>query len=263
MLECGDKSCRDLLDAAFGALKSFTAPVGMPAVNLGRVSRGAGRHRWLLESPGKEARPVAGRAQLIYEVDKHLTLALQHARPDLLFLHAAVLELDGSCVALCGSSGAGKSTTAFALLHHGFVYLSDELAPIDVASGLVHPYAHALCLKSVPPPPYRIPSSVLDAGGTLHVPVAALPGRYVSGPSPLAALVFLRSRGSPLSSAPLAPLSAASASARVISSALNALAHPYAGLDVAVTIASRTPAFELVADNLGAAAEELGLLFRR
>ena len=262
MLECGDKSCRDLLDVAFGALKSSTAPVGMPAVSLGRVSRGGGRHQWLLESPGKEVRKVAGRAQLIYEVDKDLTLALQHARRDLLFLHAAVLELNGSCLALCGSSGAGKSTTAFALLHHGFAYLSDELAPIDVASGLVHPYAHALCLKSVPPPPYRIPSSVLDAGETLHVPVAALPGRRVSGPSPLAALVFLRSRGSSLGS-PLSPLSAASASARVLSCALNPLAHPYAGLDVAVTIASLTPAFELVADNLPAAAEALGVVLRR
>lgn len=246
----------------FGALSASAAREEMPLIDLGRISRGGGPHRWLIERPGKGARTVAGSAQLLYEVDKDLTVALQYARPDLLFLHAAVLELDGRCLALCGPSGAGKSTTTFALLNHGFSYLSDELAPIDVARGVVHPYAHALCLKSAPPLPYRLPSAAINVGATLHVPVAALPGRRTLQPAPLAALVFLGSRGS-LRATPLTPLSAASASARVLSCTLNALAHPHAGLDAAVAIASGVPAFELDAGDLRAAAEVLGAMLRR
>ena len=52
-----------------------------------------------------------------------------------------------------GKTGAGKSTTAWGLLHHGFSYLSDELAPIDLETLEVLPYRHALCLKRRPPSP--------------------------------------------------------------------------------------------------------------
>ena len=50
---------------------------------------------------------------------------------------------------LAGASGNGKSTTAWALLHRGFQYLSDELAPLDLSAMTVHAFPHALCLKHV------------------------------------------------------------------------------------------------------------------
>jgi hypothetical protein len=45
---------------------------------------------------------------------------------------------------LVGESGSGKSTTAWALLHHGCCYFSDELGPVDLQTGEVYPYPHAL-----------------------------------------------------------------------------------------------------------------------
>lgn len=255
-LQCADAGCRKPLGIVFGALVRPATDAETPVVSLGRVSSAGGRDRFLYEPPGAQAQALNGHSELIYEVDKNLGLALQRARPDLLFLHAAVVELDGRAIVLCGHSGTGKSTTTFALLHHGFGYLSDELAPVDVASGIVHPFAHALCLKQVPPAPYRLPSRTLDAGETLHVPVAALPGAAVLESRPLAALVFLQREAEPRSRG-LQPLTSAAACAHVLSSALNALAHPDQGADAALEIVRRVPAFRLDIGELSAAVAAL------
>jgi hypothetical protein len=261
-LDCADPRYRDLLNVVFGALSRPASAQATPVASLGRIFRDTG-NSCLLESPGVPARAVASRADLIHEVDKNLTLALQRARPDLLFLHAAAVELDGRAVVMCGSSGTGKSTMTFALLHHGFGYLSDELAPIEVESGLVLPYAHALCLKSLPPSaPYRLPADMLDAGETLHVPVAALPGASRLLPRPLAALVFLRRDGSTLGTG-LLPLTVAAASAHLLSSSLNALAHRDQGADAALVIARRVPAFQLDIGDLRAAVEAVRAILAR
>lgn len=53
------------------------------------------------------------------------------ASSERLMLHTAVVERDGSAVALVGPSGVGKSTLAAALVDRGFGYLTDEIAAID------------------------------------------------------------------------------------------------------------------------------------
>ena len=253
-LECADPRYREVLQTVFAALGDPEGPAQSPVTYLGRVTGGGDRAACLLESPGAPVRSIASTAELIYEIDKDLTIALQRARSDLLFLHAAVVALDGRALALCGPSGVGKSTTTFALLHHGFGYLSDELAPVDAVDGVVHPYAHALCLKSHPPAPYRLPAGVLDACETLHVPVAELPGSYASKPMPLAAIVFL-SRSSGGNSAHMPQLSAAAACACMLSCALNSLAHRDQGVDAALSIARRVPSYALDVGDLPAAVD--------
>jgi hypothetical protein len=252
LLECAAPRHQAVLQTVFAALGDSADSPAAPTIHLGRVVGDGDGAGCLLESPGAPVRSIATAAELIYEVDKDLTIALQRARPDLLFLHAAVVALDGRALALCGPSGIGKSTTAFALLHHGFRYLSDELAPIDTVSGLVHPYAHALCLKSRPPAPYRLPAGVLDARETLHVPVAALPGSHAPQAMPLAAVAFL-SRDSGANGAAVPLLSAAATCAHVMSCALNALAHRGEGVDAALAIARQVPAYTLDVGDLPAA----------
>jgi hypothetical protein len=258
-IDCFDARGRGILESVFGALVRPGPRAGRPAANLGRIEHGGGAGGWRLESARPPARALSDAADLVYEVDKDLTLALQRARPDLLFLHAAALERDGRCVVLCGPSGAGKSVTAFALLQQGFRYLSDELAPADVAGGLVHPYAHALCLKQAPPPPYRLPRETLDAGATLHVPVSALAGGAVTRPSRVAAFAFLR-RDAGARASTFEPLSAAGGCARLLSCTLNALAHRDQAVDSALALASRAPVFEVVIGDLRTAADLVGNL---
>jgi hypothetical protein len=73
------------------------------------------------------------------------TLAM-HLR-GLLFVHAGVAEFDGQAVILVGESGAGKTSTVAALVCRGGNYLSDEVAVLDPASGLVIPFGLPMAVK--------------------------------------------------------------------------------------------------------------------
>jgi hypothetical protein len=54
-------------------------------------------------------------------------------------LHASVVEIDGRTVAIAGRRGAGKSTTALALLRAGHRLVTDDVVPLDFdGSAAVH-----------------------------------------------------------------------------------------------------------------------------
>jgi len=50
-------------------------------------------------------------------------------------LHASVVAINGSAVALCGHAGAGKSTLAAMLAAHGFRVIADDLCIVDARGG--------------------------------------------------------------------------------------------------------------------------------
>ena len=186
--------------------------------------------------------------ELLAVFEDQLALDLQRQRPDLYFLHAAVLACGGKAFMLLAPSGGGKSTTAWALVREGCQYLSDELGPVDLTTLRVHPYPRALCLKTAPPASYPLPAQTLATTLTLHVPTAALPAPPGTRPLPLVALFFLDYR--PTLAPRLHPLGAAEASARLFAQALNPLAHPAHGLDGAIAIVRNTACFRLVSGDL-------------
>ncbi len=65
-----------------------------------------------------------------------------------LILHAAVLERGGRALLMPAPSGSGKSTLCAGLALRGWRLLSDELALIDIASGLVQPLPRPISLKN-------------------------------------------------------------------------------------------------------------------
>ena len=66
-----------------------------------------------------------------------------------LIIHAAVLEKQGRALILPGVPGAGKSTlTAILSGRGGWRLLSDELALVQVSSGLLHPNPRPVSLKN-------------------------------------------------------------------------------------------------------------------
>ena len=69
-------------------------------------------------------------------------------RSHLLFLHGSVLERDGKAYIFLGKSNAGKSTTILKLREEGFIFFSDEFAPIDLTSGFIHPFPRSFLLRS-------------------------------------------------------------------------------------------------------------------
>jgi hypothetical protein len=206
------------------------------------------RGRWRGEGPLGPAVEWADPSDGLAWLDDQLTIGLQHRRPDLLFLHAAAIAREGRVVLLAAESGGGKSTTTWAALHHGFTLLSDELAPLEPASLLVHPYARAVCLKSVPPVPYRLPAGSLHDSAVHYVATRLLPGG-LSKAGPLAMLVFVRY--SPEDPEPsLRPITAGESAARLYATSLNVLAHGGEGLDAVLGVASRTPSFVLRSGDL-------------
>lgn len=61
-------------------------------------------------------------------------IAIVCMRRSLLPLHACCLERGGTAVAICGSTGAGKSTLAASLVGRGFRLLADDLTVVDTAA---------------------------------------------------------------------------------------------------------------------------------
>ena len=106
------------------------------------------------------------RPQVVFEFDgmaPFLPLAADQAYPMLewglnwcvhsnchqyLVIHSAVLERGGRALLLPAPAGSGKSTLCAALACRGWRLLSDELAILDVASGLVQPLARPVSLKN-------------------------------------------------------------------------------------------------------------------
>ncbi len=241
-LQCEDVRVHKLLLATYGRL---AAPPGGPldiSYSLGQASAGTG---FFVERTGQERFVAQDVAEFLFLFEKDLTIELQRHRPDLFFIHAAAVEQDGKAVIIAAPSGTGKSTTTWGLLHEGFRYLSDELAPVDLERMAVSPYPHALCLKSEPPPPYNVlPAQALRTTETLHIPVEFLPAEAVMKPTPLAALFFLH-RDASGNGCRIRHISTGEAAARLLANGLNPLAHRGDGLDAAIHIARQAHCYEL------------------
>ena len=199
-------------------------------------------------------------ADFLYNFDKDLIIQTQKLRSDLYFVHAAVLAADDHALALVAPSGSGKSTTTWGLLHYGFHYLSDELAPIDPTTMEVYAFPRALCMKGRFPPCYPPPANAITIGQVTFLPTSTLPGPTVPEPLPLESIVFLRAfeQGQ---SPELRPMSMADATVRLLTNALNSLAHSANGLDAAMRIVTTARCFELRAGDLRSTCELVTSLF--
>lgn len=245
LVEYGSPRVRDIIAANFGAMSAHSDGE-LTDLHYRVELEGEAFSVSRQDQPSESG---SGLDDLVYWLDKDLTIELQRKRKDLFFLHAAAVEWRGNAYLLTGESGDGKSTTTWALLHHGFGYLSDELSPIDLRAMQVCAYPHALCVKQQPPPPYGLPPEAMHLGRTIHVPANVLPGPVITEPRPLGGIFVIRY--SPDASAPdMRRISAAEGAARMYVTALNALAHADAGLAPVLQIAEQVPCFALSAAGL-------------
>ena len=183
--------------------------------------------------------------EFLYWFEKEITIKLQRLRQDLFFLHAAALQHRQNAFILTGPPGAGKSTLSWALLHHGFGYLSDEMAPLDPATLAVQPYPHALCLKSEPPPPYGYPDNTVATRRAHHIPTSIASIRLVRQPLKISMVFF--TRYSPHNKRPfIRRIEKPEAALRLYPNALNPLAHNKAGLEMVTKVVENTPCYELM-----------------
>lgn len=240
------------MEAGFGGM-SRVSPPATAARRHFDVTRSASGYLVENTATGESTLPDAD--TLLFHIDKDITIWLQLERRDLFFIHAAAVARGSRVIVLTAPSGTGKSTFVLSLVEKGLDYLSDELAPVDLRTLAVDPYAHALCLKSPPPAPYELPSNTVRCGRRYHIPLSGPPDRVRT----LSALVFLRRDDERFGG--LRPISGASAAARLMANALNPLAHPGDGLDAAVTLGQAVPCYELDILDLAGAGREIEGLF--
>jgi hypothetical protein len=250
-IDCRDRRAAELIFANYAAMQIHQCENPDLEYEVRRRRNGS---QFRLIRQGRELITAWDEGELLFILEKELTIELQKIRRELYFLHAAALSLAGQAFLIVAPSGTGKSTTAWALLHHGFDYLSDELAPVDLDSLRLQPYPHALCLKKEPPLTYSLPARSVRTSSTLHVPVAQLPNPFVSQPTPLSTIFFLEY--CPELKIPTArTITKAEAAARLFVNALNPLAHEQDGLAGAAVIAQRVPSFHLKSAELGLTCE--------
>jgi hypothetical protein len=244
-VESLDRPAASLLNSNYGWFKQA---IEKPQITYRITRPGTGEER-LIARNGADPELARDDGEFLYMFEKDMTIETQKLRCDLYFVHAAVVELNGHSLALVAPSGYGKSTTTWGLLHHGFKYLSDELAPVHLTAMEVHPFPHALCLKRLPPNEYSLPEETIFTTRTAHVPAQCLPCETLSEPVPLQAIFFVRFVGE-ISEPVLTPMAKGEAAARLFTNALNPLAHSGEGLDGAIEIVSNTQCFELLSSNL-------------
>jgi len=250
-IQCDDAEVRELLACNYGGM---FAPATPDRPNLEyRVVPLEGEEGFSIHRNAREIERAHNPAEVLSLVKQDVVVEIQKARPDLYFVHAAALALEGRALLLVAESGCGKSTTAWALLHHGFRYGSDELAPVDPSTGCVHAFPSALCLKADPPDSFPLPAGAIRTPHTRYVPVECLPAPLAPFPSPPATIFFIRYR--PRATPSVRKLAAAEAGARIFAEALNALAHPGGGLDVAIDIAKRSRCFGMETGDLRATSQ--------
>ena len=246
-LHCDNDHIGDLLTGVFGGL---AAPLATPVVAHRAYQIHGSEISGYTVTSADGCVEIGGVSELLVHVDKSITIDLQHLRPDLLFIHGAVLARDDRAVIISAPPGTGKSTLTLVALQAGLQYSSDELAPVDLQTLTVHPYPRAPHLKAVPPAPQVMPEGAMQYGEGYYVAVA--PSLTSRGPARLEALIFLRRDHDTFEGA--RRISAASGAAHLIANTLNLLAHPAVGLDAAASLSRAVACFELDATDLAGAA---------
>lgn len=244
-VDCRDNQAEALLTANYSQLRGN----GKDSLLRYRITRQPACGGLVISRDGLDPVVTSDDGEFLFLFEKDMTIELQKLRRDLYFLHSAAVAFEGKALLIVAPSGFGKSTTTWGLLHEGFSYLSDELAPVDLDRMAVLPYPHAICLKTPPPSPYRLPDQTLRTSRTMHIPADCLPGKVSTEPTPLEAVLFLRVRPRVLVSF-IEPISRAQAAARLFANALNPLAHSGEGLDGAMQIVGKTACFELALGDL-------------
>lgn len=121
-------------------------------------------------------------------------IALQD-RSDLLTIHASVANNADGGVLMVGPPGAGKSTLcADACLRLGWTFLSDDVAPISISDGSIHPFPRPPAFKGTAPSWDELASQWSPPEGLRPTDAFMVPpktvGRVGSVPVRLGCIVF-------------------------------------------------------------------------
>ncbi len=178
-------------------------------------------------------------------------LRFMKARPDLLWLHAAVVEKNGEALLISGPSGQGKSTLSTRLCERGWRILSDDIAPTSMDADIVFPFPQTPRRRLFPGAmidPYKI--HTLD-----REQVVIGPHEILRGPVRVGAIAYVEFV---LDRPPsLERLTRGSAALELLKNSVNFVDHKEAAVSRAASLGNRIPAFKLCYDSVTTAVESL------
>ena len=133
-IACSDREQRDILARCYGRSVCPSTPEALK-VQLVREPDG-----WRVAVEGRPEQRAADPVAAVRHLNHELLHAVMRRAPQLYYVHAAVVTLDGKGVVLPGVSQAGKSTLALAAVLAGAGFLSDELLAWDPAARLARAF---------------------------------------------------------------------------------------------------------------------------
>jgi hypothetical protein len=161
------------------------------------------------------------------------------ARPDLLWFHAGVAAHSGRAVLFPGPRGGGKSTLVTHLCTRGWVYLSDEIAPLDPLSHAVVPFPQAPAVRAYPG--REMPPEWLRKADKTELELR--PDARCSESLPVAAIVRLSYR--PDTRADLTDCSPATIALHLLEQSWNVPSRREAAVGYVCALSQRVPGFSL------------------
>ncbi|MEM9403058.1 MAG: hypothetical protein AAGA44_11300 [Pseudomonadota bacterium] len=254
-----DLSVRAALRDFFSGLLSANTNVSMTPIVV-TVSQSRYEQGWHVSYQDKRTE-CNGLVELLYSLDKTITIAVQLIRTDLLFLHASCIRHNNYCFVIAGESGAGKSTLCWSLLQDGYGYMSDELAPIDPKELVVSPYSRGLVLKRLLPNLPELPDTTLRADNVCYVPADTMPFGAGEPSAVVAGIVFLSNDNTYQDG--LTELSRAQAASHIYANSLNQLSHENDGLSAAAEIGKRVPCYKMTRGSLSSMTKTLRELIKK
>ena len=182
---------------------------------------------------------------------REVLLLFIKARPDLLWIHAAAAEKDGSALLIAGPSGQGKSTLATRLCEIGWRFLSDDTAPVRMDADEVLPFPQAARRRKHPGREF-----IADEMGNLEKEEVPIPDAAMRlKPAPIRGIVFPLFRHG---AAPeLSLRSPGDAALDLLRNCTNFPDHKETGVERVASLARAVPMYHLVYGDGQAAAREL------
>jgi len=177
------------------------------------VRRLAHRGKWtVLGRPGDDSWSMAANgpdlvltrgAPWPYLVGASLVHRTMSTQPNVLFVHAAAMEIGGAGVLLVGPTGSGKTTLSVGLAARGYGFLSDEIGAIRLSELSLLPFPRAAGVRAGPRTSAaeallteELPvERFADGSSKSLVPAAAFETAPLGSAVPLRHIVLLAGRG--------------------------------------------------------------------
>lgn len=180
------------------------------------------------------------------------------ANPHLLWLHAGAAATsignELSAIVLCGAWGRGKSTLVANLCQKGWMYLSDDIVPVDMASGKLVSFPLTPMMRVHDEEDHKSVLNPVQISGLRKTVVDLTDDAFVSEPVSVTAVVF--PQYDPHAEIALLPTSPAAATLELMQNCLNFKYHQDAALQYLAGLVRELPVYRLPYNN-GAQAADL------